>query len=188
MDNTKESLINGEHVTPELSCIIVLSEMDTEPYRKEIIASKIQCRRLAKRFGLIELKSFEASLKLALLSTKSSVLVEANFRAELVQQCVVTLETVSAVVQGNYHCKYAEAQLLGDLKLVEFGVNTSDPPELILNGQFDAGIVLTEQLGLEIDPFPRKQKADFESVKNISFPDTTNKYSNNPFSILEKMK
>ena len=78
--------------------------------------------------------------------------------------------------------------IIEDTETIDFDLMTEDPPELIVDGQFDAGIILTEQLGLELDPFPRSPGARFDNLRDINSANRPDRYSNNPFAILKKLK
>jgi len=117
---------------------------------------------------LIEVKSLKACLKFAFSSSQSRVHVEGNFVANIIQQCVVTLKPVPRDVQGIFSCKYSETPIIEDTETIDFDLMTEDPPEPIVDGQFDAGIILTEQLGLELDPFPRSPGARFDNLRDIN--------------------
>ena len=61
-------------------------------------------------------------------------------------------------------------------------------PEPIVDGSFDIGIILTEQFGLELNPFPRNPEINSDTLSNLI---TSKKYKqtrNNPFFILKKLK
>ena len=183
-----EYVSNALELEPELSCLILISEIRGKYYKKEIKATRTECLKLAKRFGLIELKSFKANLKLTVPSSQSCVHVEGNFMAKVVQQCVVTLEPIPRDVQGVFSCNFSETPIIEDTETIDFDLITEDPPEPIVDGQFDAGIILTEQLGLEIDPFPRSPGSRFDNLGDIIYANKPDQYSNNPFAILRILK
>ena len=172
----------------ELSVLISISELKRGYFKTEIKANKEQLTKLAKRFGLIELKRFDAILEATLLSTEPRVLVEGSFRARVVQQCVVTLEPVSNEVKGILYCKYAVSPEINETGPIDFDLTTEDPPEMIVDNQFDAGVILTEQLGLELNPFPRSLGGCFDAQTNFAHDNEPSKRTRNPFDVLKKLK
>ena len=188
MEKGQKYLETGHELEPELSCLILISEIRGDFFKKEIKATHEQCLKLAKRFDLIEVKSLKACLKFSFSSSQSRVHVEGNFVANVIQQCVVTLKPVPRDVQGIFSCKYSETPTIEDTETIDFDLMTEDPPEPIVDGQFDAGIILTEQLGLELDPFPRSPEARFDNLRYINSANRPDRYSSNPFAILKKLK
>ncbi|MDP7426292.1 MAG: DUF177 domain-containing protein, partial [Rhodospirillales bacterium] len=71
---------------------------------------------------------------------------------------------------------------------IKFDSAAEDPPEPIINGAFDAGIMLTEQFGLELEPFPRSANADFNELKLAAGDKLETAESDNPFAVLKKLK
>jgi len=169
----------------EFSILIKLDQIKSKKFNKKIAASKEQCLKLAKRFDLIELKRFRANLDL--VRRGSSVLVDGIFDAEVVQQCVITLEPVLSKIEGNFSCNYSESAAKNDCNVVDFDLTTDDPPEPIVNGEIDVGIVLAEHFGLELDPFPRSPGVNFDLMEHETGAKSGNE-SANPFAILKKLK
>ena len=69
-----------------------------------------------------------------------------------------------------------------------FDVTAEDPPEPIVDGSFDIGIILTEQFGLELNPFPRKPEINSDTLSNLITIEKHKQTRNNPFLILKKLK
>ena len=188
MKNPSECSLNIESCAPELSYSINIEQIQGEYCIKKIIASKEQSQKLAERFGLIKIEKFIATLNITRLSADRLVIVEADFLANIIQQCVITLDPIMAEIKGSYVCKYSDSSMQGYSETIDFDVMSEDPPEPIVDGQFDAGIILTEQLGLELDPFPRShgksigQFSDFMSDKPVEHS------SDSPFAILKNFK
>ena len=67
-----------------------------------------------------------------------------------------------------------------------FDFDDLDQTEIMDNGYFDAGELVSEFLSLEIDPFPRSTAAEFEKEK--SFNSQFNLEKNKPFEILKKLQ
>ncbi len=174
--------------TPEISRVIKIDDIKANHLELDIEATENECQALAKRFDLIELGKFSAHLICTSSPKHTEVQVKASFTANVIQRCVVTLEPVPAEVTGSYRCDYSVDILPEDIEIIEFDSATDDPPEAIIDGAFDAGIMLTEQFGLELEPFPRSPKADFDALKMAAGDKLDTAESNNPFAVLKKVK
>jgi uncharacterized metal-binding protein YceD (DUF177 family) len=188
VENEQKIIKNQVELEPELSVLITISQIQDGFFKTDIKATNEQSIKLARRFGLIELKSFNASLKATLLATEPIVLVEGSFKAKVIQQCVVTLDSVSNEVKGIFICKYSESPEVEYTGPIDFDLMTEEPPELIIDGQFDVGIILTEQLGLELNSFPRTVGVSFDAPSDIISTNKFEKHCSNPFEVLKKLK
>jgi uncharacterized metal-binding protein YceD (DUF177 family) len=188
LENGQKIIENVVELEPELSVLITISQIQDGFFKTNIKATKEQRIKLAKRFGLIELNFLNASLKGTLLATEPIILVEGSFEAKVVQQCVVTLDSVSNEVKGIFSCKYTGSPEIENTGPIDFDLMTEEPPELIIDGQFDVGIILTEQLGLELNSFPRTVGVSFDAPSDIISTNKFEKHCSNPFDVLKKLK
>jgi uncharacterized metal-binding protein YceD (DUF177 family) len=145
---------------------------------------------LADRFGLVSLDRFHASFTLRRLG-KDLIRVKGHISATLVQACVVTLEPIPAEIAEDLELDFsanADApapEIGGELDL---DAEAADGPEPILDGRIDLGEVAAEQLGLAIDPYPRKPEAEVPgewAAGPAAEPEPAAKV--NPFAALEKL-
>jgi len=173
---------------PELSRPIKLEEIKDDFPEFTIEASEFECIALAKRFDLIELQNFKAIIIFLNAFSNSTIHISVTFEATFVQRCVVTLDPVPGCVKGAYKCCYSEDFQKDDLEIIEFDQASEDPPEPIIEGEFDAGIVLTEHLGLELNPFPQAPGADFSEVRKATKGKLEDVVSNNPFAVLRNLE
>jgi len=183
-----ESIDKIAEPAPELSRVISLEQLKGNHFELEIEANEAECQALAKRFDLIELKNFTAHLIFTMTPSKSPIFVKGNFEASVIQACVVTLEPVPSEIKGEYRCEYSQEITLEDVEIIEFSEEAEDPPEAIIDGVFDVGIMLTEEFGLALDPFPRAPGADFDEVRKATNGKLEEPDSNNPFAVLKKLK
>ncbi|MBT4940967.1 MAG: DUF177 domain-containing protein [Rhodospirillaceae bacterium] len=177
-----------EDIAPELSRVIKVDALKGDHFELEITANEEERLALATRFDLIDLKFLTASLVFTFPPTKSDIHVKANFKAAVIQRCGVTLEPVPADIEGEFWCDYSQEFSTEDVEIIEFDEQTEDPPEAIVDGEFDVGIMLTEQFGLELDPFPRAPEADFDAIRKATNGKLDDPDSNNPFAVLKKLK
>ena len=83
--------------------------------------------------------------------------------ASVRQTCVVTLDPVENEIAEPVDLVFVPASALGPLTHeVNLGAEAVEPPEALIDGVVDLGVVATEFLMLGIDPYPRKPGAVFE--------------------------
>jgi uncharacterized metal-binding protein YceD (DUF177 family) len=116
------------------------------------------------------------------------VRVKGRLSAELVQACVVTLDPVPARIDERFEVDFVEdAQpAVADLEL---DVEGAEAPEPAPDGRIDLGELAAEQLGLAIDPYPRKADAAVPAEWTTeTAAEPTPVARPNPFAELEKLK
>ena len=86
--------------------------------------------------------------------------LEATLSAEVVQECVVTLEPVRGKIEDRFVLLYGPAVERGELMLLE----DEEVLEPMTDGRVDLGEAVAQQLSLAIDPFPRAPGAAASSV------------------------
>ena len=173
-------------ITPEFSRLISILDIEAEGIETNISANSLECDMLAKRFSVKHVQGLSAKLLFSKPKGKSLPKLEARYIAEITQICVVTLEPMTSIIEGNFFCTFAEKDVLNVDEELVFNVNDVDPPEFINNGIFDAGELVTEHLLLEIDPFPRVVGAEFCQSNIFSTTKVKNKF--NPFETLKKLQ
>jgi uncharacterized metal-binding protein YceD (DUF177 family) len=124
-----------------------------EARRVEIRANPAECAALAQRFAIPGVERLEARLTLA-PENGGTTRLTGSLEAEVVQECVVTLQPVTQPVH-----------LLLDLRILPPGTPATDddpdsPDEIETTGNsVDLGEVVAEQLALSLDPYPRAPDA-----------------------------
>ena len=115
---------------------------------------------LARHLGLESLERLEARLHIT--PEDGMITVRGTLMAELTQSCVITLEPVKSRIEASIQRLYGpgETEGAGD-EDVDLTLESDDPPDPIIDGVIDLGSAVSEQLALEIDPFPRAPGAGF---------------------------
>jgi uncharacterized metal-binding protein YceD (DUF177 family) len=171
----------------EFSRPLSLDRISSTQHREEIAATEKERAALAQRFGLLRLDSLTASFTLKRVR-KDLVRVKGRVTAELAQACVVTLDPVPARIDERFEVDFLEGvqPAVTDLEL---DAETAEAPEPAPDGWIDLGEVAAEQLGLAIDPYPRKPDAEIpaewkaEPAVEPAVPERPN-----PFAALGKLK
>lgn len=117
----------------------------------EIAATAAERAGLARRFLLLALDRLEARVGLLRLAG-GLIRLDAKLSADVVQECVVTLEPVPSRIEDSFTLLYGaaadeacEITLSGEAELVE----------PLAGNTVDIGEAVAQQLSLALDPFPR---------------------------------
>jgi hypothetical protein len=115
----------------------------------------------------------------------------AQFEADIVQACVVTLAPVPAHVSGEALRDFrVRPRLAGSRRrksapepqTIDISVLEEDGPELLDSPILDIAAPLLEELSLALDPYPRAPGVVFEPPPEEEEP------ANHPFAVLERLK
>jgi uncharacterized metal-binding protein YceD (DUF177 family) len=136
--------------------------------------------RLARRLGIGEVRRLAADV--TLMPRGAGVALTAAWRAEIVQECVVTLEPMETVLGETFDLVFGPGAAEDEAAEIELYLEVADPPEPIVDGRIDVGEAVVEQLALSIDPYPRKPGAVF------ALPAEAQENEVNPFAALRGLK
>ncbi|WP_170263584.1 YceD family protein [Blastochloris sulfoviridis] len=139
---------------------------------------------LARHVGALSVPALKVTLDLA-VDRKGTVAVTGRLTGRVVQACVVTLEPMESAIDeaidvrfgddsGAHHAPGTE---------IEFGLESADPPEPIVDGRIDLGAILTEFFSLGVDPYPRKPDAAWQPSEA-----ETGAGAESPFAALAKLR
>lgn len=166
---------------PEFSRLMAADPARTKPITEHLAATDGECAQLALRFGVEAIEYLGADCKLSTFSSANRMRLEVKFTAEIRQLCVITLEPVVARIAGEFVREYATSGIAEEPKEIIIDPDAEDPPEAIPEGGIDAGEAIAEQLGLEINPFPRAPGAEFpDHVESVQ--------ADHPFAQLKILK
>ncbi len=135
-------------MAPEFSRPVALGRIPAEGREDRLAASPEECAALARRFGILAIHGLDAVLRLA-PERGGALAVSGRMTAEVVQECVVTLEPVTQSVAEEV-----------SLRVLPAGTEPSDDPDgpdeiAAEGGVLDLGEAIAEQLSLALDPYPR---------------------------------
>lgn len=142
-------------ITPEFSRTLPWGAVSRKEKREELEATEAERAALAARFGILEISSLRASLRLR-QEAGGAVRVRGHLTADVVQACVVTLEPVPQHIEEPV-----------DLRFLHEGAEPEDDPdgpdEILTEGEvLELGEAIAEQLSLALDPYPRVPGAELE--------------------------
>ena len=168
----------------ELSRVFQIEELANDPVSREFSASEEERSALAGRLGVELFNAVRAELSLAGFGSEG-IRVEGRVFAELVQNCVVTLEPVeeriSEPVAVTYLTKMAEPP-----EDVEFAALDEEEIEEFDGESIDLGELIAQTLAGAINPYPRKEGAAFGKADGLGDNDAG--VRENPFAVLKGLK
>jgi uncharacterized metal-binding protein YceD (DUF177 family) len=170
----------------EFSRPLALDRVSATQHREEIAATDKERAALAERFGLLSLDRLEASFTLKRVR-KDLVRVKGRLAAELAQACVVTLDPLPARIDERFEVDFLEGAQPAVTDL-ELDVEGAEAPEPAPDGWVDLGELAAEQLGLAIDPYPRRPDATLPAEWTSEGADEPAAERPNPFAALQKLK
>ncbi len=138
----------------EWSHPIVVANVPAGGKRLRLAAPAEALPAIAARLGLPAVGSLSAELALK-PGRGGSVGVEGTLRAEVTQECVVTLAPLPAVVEERFAWR-----LLPPGEEPSDGDDDPDDIESNAAGEVDLGEELVQQLSLGLDPYPRAPGAE----------------------------
>ena len=165
---------------PEFPRPVALARIPPEGRQEWLRATPAECAALAKRFGIPAVNRFAADLLLK-REPAGGVAIEGRISAEVVQDCVVTLEPVTQQIEDAVH-----------LRILGPGEEASDDPESpddvdAPGGVADLGEAVSEQLALALDPYPRAPGAVLPD-EVVAEPEAPPEASVSPFANLAALR
>jgi hypothetical protein len=153
-----------------------------------IEATPAERAALAEAYNLPDVASLTA--RFSVVRRGKIVSVTGDVKARISQVCVVTVETFESDVDESVELTYApEAQVAEAweriAKAEASGTNApvEDPPDVIVDGRIDLGLLTAETLSLSLDPYPKKPGVEFEAPQEDEpSPEES------PFALLAKLK
>ena len=144
-----------------------------------------QRAKLAEAFGVPEVQSLEVELEIRPVRGRAFS-VRGAVSADVVQNCVVTLEPVQQRVEEAVNVTLIRAEDVAPgspRKDVLVDAAEADGPELYHNGRIDLGSIAREHVALGLDPYPRAAGVDFAGhLEDDPAADSS------PFAALAKLK
>jgi uncharacterized metal-binding protein YceD (DUF177 family) len=114
-----------------------------------------------------------------------AIRIDGEVSATVGQNCVVTLEPIENTIQEPINL-LVTAKAAGSMADAEGKITVdfdrTDQVEPITDGTVDLGAIATEYFLLGIDPYPRKEGAEFEAPKIAEDP------AKHPFAALQALK
>lgn len=178
--------MTGGLARAELSRVVETERLGPEGLKLTVEASPEERRHLAERFDLVSVDSLTAEVEIGSEPDGVSFRLQGRLRADVVQSCVVTLDPVPAHIEESFERVYAPGRpAAADHGRHEAWVDPSaeEPAEPLIDGRIDVGEAIAEELGLALDPYPRRPGA---SLPEAYGPDGR-KGEDSPFAGLKRL-
>ncbi len=146
----------------EMSRPFHIAALAEEPEHKiGIEATDAERAALAARYSLLSLSLLEAELTVR-RDVSGEIVVEGKLRADVEQECVVTLEPVRDTVASPFDQRYT---LSPEEPVADLVIDSDDaePPEPVVGDAIDLGELVSQYLGLSLNPYPRAPDADAQA-------------------------
>jgi uncharacterized metal-binding protein YceD (DUF177 family) len=142
---------------PEFSHAVPLSEIGGKAVMHKLTANAEERAALARRFGLLSLDHFSASISLS--RDDAAIVATGKLDAQLTQACVATGLPVPAQVTESFSIRFLpESEHEPDAE-IELGADDCDT--MFHDGRtVDLGEAAAQTLALAIDPYPRSPDAE----------------------------
>ncbi|MDP6896127.1 MAG: DUF177 domain-containing protein [Rhodospirillales bacterium] len=148
-------------------------------------------QRLADRLAVKSLEKFAIDISIRMeKSSTPRVAVDGSLEATVLQSCSVTLELIVSKFSIPVSLIFEEEAAEPAHLLEETDAEGDDPPEPMIDGQFDVGDTLVQLLAVEINPFPRKPGVSLDSMPEAKtrLGSVKDSETDNPFAALAALK
>jgi len=159
---------------------------------------------IAERLQVLKVKSLEVECKLSTQNGGHILNIQGRFKAEIVQECVVTLKPIESIIEDDFEAWYADHEKAvsfnrakHQIESLECGdeiqiLEEKEDPEALIDGQVDLGEVAIQFLSLTINPYPRAEGAGDEGALTIEQAKSVKSLSSverpNPFAALKNWR
>lgn len=168
---------------PPIERVYDLGDLSDAGYALDIAASPAELSRIAQWEEVGAVTRFEGRVTLKRRSS-ARFTYEASLEADVVQNCVVTLEPVkmqiARTISRDLH--YSPGQSIERGGAITLAAAEDETPEMIDSLKFDLAAPLLEEFSLAIDPYPKAPGVAFEP------PADWENAPESPFAVLKALK
>lgn len=149
---------------PEFSRIVSISRVPPKGLDESLEAKPVERKALSDRFSLVELSLLKAQLTLQPASNKTFVLT-GFIEADVVQPCVVTLDPLTSHLKIPMNMILLPAESQDEEEGLKDLDDIQTETDVFVEGKIDLGEIVAQQLGIHIDPYPRRKDAALTKTK-----------------------
>lgn len=146
-------------------------------------ASPAELAALTRALELVACDSLVADYRLRPIAGGGYRLT-GSLTAAVRQACIVSLEPIDATVTAPFDVEYWPPGRTTDEPEGEIDALSAVEIEPLLNGHLDVGRIVFEQLAASLDPYPRKEGAEFTPPEDK----TGDAGASSPFAALARLK
>ena len=177
--------MNGPITQAEFNRVIDTPSLGEAGETFHYVANDIERASIANWLSLVALDRLEATVE-AIPTDGGGVRLHAEFEADVIQSCVITLEPLSTRLQEAFEILYVlEIPRQISARTGESTVDVDldvEEPELLVGKTIDAGAAIAEHLVLALDPYPRMPGAALEAKNGGA------ERAEHPFAALQTLK
>jgi len=148
----------------EFSRVVSVARIPPKGIEELLEAKPSEREALAKRFGLVALPSLKAQLTL-IPSGQQVIAATGTIEAEVVQSCIVTLEPIKSRLNIDVDIVFIPAEAVRESCDASQEAELDEEFEYFAEGKIDIGEQVAQQLGINIDPYPRKKGVKLGAVE-----------------------
>ena len=169
----------------EFTNILNVDSLGEAAKRVRLDANDVARAALAERFDLESVESLTGDLTVERIKGGDLIRIRGRMTAAITQTCIVTGRSVPAEIEENVEERFGPPRETA--AEVEITIDEEDPPEPIAEGGVDLGEIISQYLGVAIDPYPKVPGAEIPQRYQPEEGQTpiTRK---NPFEVLTTLK
>lgn len=190
------------HRQPDREWSVPVNADDIPSHGKEfsLTPSEAECKKIAKRIGLVSLDMLEAKVLLERENGGHIIKATGSLEAQLTQSCVVTLEPVKDSLSEEFEAwfadhskalpfKRAQREALSKREMMDLPIlEEQEDPEPIEDGKIDLGELVVQYLSLAVNPYPHKEGVDYENKEVERKTPAKDTLRPNPFAALKNWR
>lgn len=179
-----------DHDDVPFSYPVKVGHISANPVRIALEADKDELKALAKAWSVLSVDALKAELQVSRWK-KDGIKITGSVQAAITQECIVTLEPIPSRIDETVEQIFVpEGSKLARIITNEAGEMVLDPegpdiPEQFIGDTVDVGAVVAEFVALAIDPYPRKEGAEFDDYGTKETPEERKP---SPFAALKDWK
>lgn len=180
----------SENPWDSLELVINTDQISKEGRRVSVDFTLDQLKSFIKALDLDDLEVEKIDFHLQMVS-KNRFSLKGVMRFKVEQKCIVSLEPVtsefSEKIEARFWPEEAVSRYLANLPEIEEDP-FEDEPEIIENDQINLGKFIYETLATLIDPYPRKDEAEFDWKDSSDQETSDDLLQDKPFAALKILK
>jgi len=167
-----------------LSLVVPVRDIGRKGRTVKLEADAGQRAALAQMLDIRAIEQLSGEFHLDMVSG-GTVHLRGRFAADVVQTCVVSLKPVRQHIEEPVSVILMPTEPAAGRPDVSVMVDPMDEEDrdTYANGRIDLGRIVSEQLALNLDPYPRAPGVEFEAAGSADVGKR-----DSPFSVLERLK
>lgn len=151
---------------------------------RTLAATPSEFARIADYLGLVGVRALSAEVRLTRWRD-GGIRAVGKLKGDVIQSCIVTLDPLDAHIEATFERRFLSEDAPGVEQAAHevFVDPEGEDPAEPLGRDIDLGEIMVEELSLNLDPYPRKPGAAFQTADEAVQPPRKN-----PFAMLAKLK